>query len=67
MCVFMLCKVVGVQKQDFTLDNGYHFAGRKVHAIDLERQADGLDGNTVTMFKLSNDIPKPVRGCRQNL
>ena len=54
----MKIKVVGVQQQNFTLDNGYHFDGRKVHGIDLDKKPDGLVGNVVTQFKLSNEDTK---------
>lgn len=53
----MRCKVVGVQEQDFTLDNGYHFAGCKVHVLDLDKKPDGLTGHLTSTFKISKDSP----------
>ena len=32
----MLMKIVGVQEQDYKMDNGYSFKGKKIHAIDLD-------------------------------
>lgn len=54
----MKCKIVGVQVMDFTLDNGYHFAGKKIHAIDLDKAPNGLTGNVVTTFKIPDDNPR---------
>ena len=51
----MLIKVVGIQSQDFTLDNGYHFSGKKYHAIDMETSVPGQDGNQVMTFKIPSD------------
>lgn len=51
----MKIKIVGVVPQNFTLDNGYHFEGNKIHAIDLETRADGQIGNQVFDFKISKD------------
>lgn len=48
----MLVKIVGVQAQDYKLDNGYEFKGDKVHAIDLETVADGQLGHQVMDFKI---------------
>ena len=51
----MLMKVVGVQEQDYKMDNGYSFKGRKIHAVDLETKSNGLVGNVVTTFKIPSD------------
>lgn len=51
----MKCKIVGVQVMNFTLDNGYHFEGKKIHAIDLDKAPDGLTGHVVTSFKIPNE------------
>lgn len=51
----MTVKIVGIQNQDFTLDNGYTFKGRKVHAIDLETTTSGQEGNQVMTFKIPDD------------
>jgi hypothetical protein len=53
----MLMKVVGVQEQDYKLENGYSFKGAKIHAIDLETVPQGLTGNMVTDFKIPADHP----------
>lgn len=54
----MLFKCLGVQQMNFTLDNGYHFEGRKVHGMDLDKKPEGLTGNMVTTFRLPADNPK---------
>lgn len=42
---------------NFTLDNGYHFEGRKFHCIDMEKKPDGLVGQVVTNFRIpSSDL-----------
>ena len=51
----MKIKVVGIQPQDFTLDNGYKFKGRKLHVIDLDSKTDGQIGYQVTDIKISDD------------
>lgn len=43
----MKIKIVGIQPQDYKLDNGYAFKGVKVHAIDLETLPNGQVGNQV--------------------
>lgn len=53
----MLVKIVGVQAQDYKLDNGYAFKGDKVHCIDLETTADGQNGNRVMDFKIPAGSP----------
>lgn len=53
----MLVKIVGIQNMNFTLDNGYHFEGRKFHCIDMEKKPDGLVGQVVTNFRIpSSDL-----------
>lgn len=53
----MLMQIVGVQPQDYTLDNGYSWKGLKVHAVDLESQTDGLYGNLTVTFKIGTNHP----------
>lgn len=53
----MKVKIVGIQPQDYTLDNGYSFKGDKVHVIDLETVKNGQIGNVVTTFRISADSP----------
>ena len=47
-------QLVGVQKQDYKLDNGYAFKGNKLHCVDLDSKTDGLQGNIVTTFKIAD-------------
>lgn len=53
----MLMKIVGVQEQDYKMDNGYSFKGKKIHAIDLDTKNQGQMGNIVTTFKVSAESP----------
>ena len=54
----MLMQIVGVQPQDYRLDNGYSWKGLKIHAIDLDTKADGLLGNMIVNFKIGADHPQ---------
>lgn len=51
----MKIKLIGIQEQEYTLDNGYYFNGKKLHVIDLDSAPEGQIGNQVTNFKISND------------
>lgn len=53
----MKIKVVGIESQDYKLDNGYAFKGKKIHCIDLESEKHGLTGNLTTVIKISDDSP----------
>lgn len=48
----MMVKIVGIQSQDYKLDNGYEFKGNKIHALDLDSQPDGLTGNLTMTMKI---------------
>lgn len=53
----MKVKIVGIQAQDYKLDNGYAFKGRKLHCIDLESKPNGLDGELVMEIKIADSSP----------
>lgn len=53
----MLIKIVGIQPQSYTLDNGYSFTGEKIHAIDLDTKSEGQLGDQVMTFKLESTSP----------
>lgn len=53
----MLIKIVGIQSQDYKLDNGYAFTGNKIHAVDMDSVPNGLDGHIVTTFKIAATSP----------
>lgn len=57
----MLLKIVGFQEQDYKMDNGYSFKGKKIHAIDLDTKNHGQTGHIVTTFKVSADSPLYTR------
>lgn len=51
----MRVKVVGIENQNYKLDSGYEFKGKKIHCIDLDTEKQTLDGNLTTVFKISDD------------
>ena len=54
----MKIKLVGIQPQDYKLDNGYSFKGNKLHAIDLDTVPTGQIGNQViNSIKIAEDSP----------
>ena len=53
----MLVQIVGIQSQDYKMDNGYSFKGNKIHAIDLDSKPDGLSGHLTTTMKIALDSP----------
>ncbi len=48
----MHIKVVGYVNQDYTLDSGYSFKGRKVHAIDCSTVSPNQVGQQVITFRI---------------
>lgn len=53
----MKVKILGLQNQDYKLDNGFEFKGVKIHALDLDSAPAGLTGNLTTTFRLASDSP----------
>lgn len=53
----MKIKVVGIESQDYKLDNGYAFKGKKIHCVELDSVKKGLVGNLTTVFKVADDSP----------
>lgn len=51
----MKMQIVGKQRQDFKLDNGYEFHGVKLHCVDEESKPNGLEGYCVTTFSIPDD------------
>lgn len=43
----MTIRLVGIQKQDYKLESGYEFHGKKLHGIDLSTMPEGQTGNQV--------------------
>lgn len=56
----MKVKVVGIQTQDYKLDNGYEFKGRKLHCIDMDSERKDLQGNLTLTMKIPSDTPLGV-------
>lgn len=53
----MVIKIIGIEKQDYKLDNGYAFQGLKIHAADLETVKNSLVGNLTTTIKIPAESP----------
>ena len=54
----MKIKLIGIQEQDYTLENGYSFKGKKLHAVDLDTLPSGQIGNQViNNIKIAEDSP----------
>ena len=52
----MKIKLIGIQEQDYTLENGYSFKGKKLHAVDLDTIPAGQIGNQViNNIKIAED------------
>ena len=53
----MLLRIVGLQRQDFKMDNGYEFHGYKFHCVDESTENKELQGRQVVNFKVGDDHP----------
>lgn len=53
----MKVTLIGIEKQDYILDNGYSFKGFKLHCADLETIKDGLVGNQICNLKIPDGSP----------
>lgn len=53
----MKIQLVGIQKQDYKLDNGYSFKGVKLHCVDLDSSDSNLVGNVVVNLKIADSSP----------
>lgn len=53
----MKVRIVGIQSQDYKLDNGYEFKGSKIHALDLDSNPNGLTGHLTMTMKIASDSP----------
>lgn len=53
----MKVRIVGIQAQDYKLDNGYEFKGNKIHALDLDSKPDGLTGHLTMTMKIKASDP----------
>lgn len=53
----MKVRIVGIQAQDYKLDNGYEFKGNKIHALDLDSKPDGLIGHLTMTMKIKASDP----------
>lgn len=60
----MLIKIVGIEHQDYKLDNGYSFKGIKLHAEDMSTLKEKLEGNLTTTIKIAEDSPHFSRDFR---
>ncbi len=54
----MKIKIVGIEDQNYKLDNGYSFDGLKLHCLDVETKKDKLIGNVTTTIRVPRDFPQ---------
>lgn len=53
----MKIEIVGIQDQNYKLDNGYAFDGYKLHCLDVETANDQLTGNLTTTIRIPRSSP----------
>ncbi len=53
----MKIKIVGIENQEYKIDNGPEFKGRKLHCIDVETEKQGLIGNSILNIKIADNSP----------
>lgn len=50
----MTIKIVGIENQNFTFDDGKTYSGKKLHVIVVDEHKDGLIGCPVSVVKISS-------------
>ena len=50
----MIIKIVGIEEQNFTFDDGKTYTGRKLHVIDREPAEGNMLGEKVSVIKLAS-------------
>lgn len=53
----MLVRIVGLQRQDWKMDDGFEFHGYKFHCVDEGTQNKDLQGRMVLEFKVPDGHP----------
>lgn len=53
----MKVKVVGLEKQEYTLEDGYSFKGTKIHFLDLSTVRNGLEGHQAKVCRIADESP----------
>ena len=49
----MIIKIVGIENQNFTFDDGKTYIGKKLHVVVVDEHKDGLIGCPVSVIKIS--------------
>ena len=50
----MTVKIVGIENQNFTFDDGKTYCGKKLHCVVVDEHKDGLLGCPVSVVKVSD-------------
>ena len=53
----MKVQIVGIQDQNYKLDNGYTFDGFKLHCLDVSTANDNLTGLLTTTMRIPRSSP----------
>lgn len=48
----MIIKIVGIEEQNFTFEDGKTYSGRKLHVIDREPAQGNMQGEKVSVVKI---------------
>lgn len=49
----MTIKIVGIENQNFTFDDGKTYTGKKLHVVVVDEHKDGLIGCPVSVVKIN--------------
>lgn len=49
----MIVKIVGIETQDFTFDDGKTYRGKKLHVVNVDEHKNNLVGSPVSVIKIS--------------
>lgn len=48
----MTVKIVGIETQDFTFDDGKIYKGKKLHVVNVDEHKENLVGSPVSVIKI---------------
>ena len=48
----MVVKIVGIETQDFTFDDGKTYKGKKLHVVNVDEHKENLVGSPVSVIKI---------------
>ena len=53
----MIVKIVGIETQDFTFDDGKTYKGKKLHVVNVDEHKENLVGSPVSVIKIPATSP----------